>query len=127
MIKENITIENSNKEFDSNIQKLTNLKNTIEYEIGEIDKAYEKVDKETTKSYEIKREKLKKEEEDLKEKLKTEVTKIKEQLEINFSEVNSLIKFCEKIVKGLKSIEKEEKNMIKILSTINEKFENIIY
>ena len=41
----------------------------------EIDKAYEKVDKETTKSFEIKRENLKKEEEDLKEKLKTEVTK----------------------------------------------------
>ena len=119
MIKENITIENSNKEFDSNIQKLTNLKNTIEHEIGEIDKAYEKVDKETTKSLEIKREKLKKEKEDLKEKLKTEVTKIKEQLEINFSEVNSLIKFCEKIVKGLKSMEKEEKNMIKILSYVS--------
>ena len=42
----------------------------------EIDKTYERVDKETTKSYELKRENLNKEEKDLKEKLKTEVTKI---------------------------------------------------
>ena len=34
----------------------------------EIDKTYERVDKETTKSYELKRDKLNKEEEDLKEK-----------------------------------------------------------
>ena len=85
----------------------------------EIDKAYEKVDKETTKSYENKREILKKEEEDLKEKLKTEVTKIKEQLEINLSEVNSLIKTNEKLVKGIKTLEKEEKVMIKTLSYVS--------
>ena len=117
--KENITIEKTNKEFDTNIQKLTNLKNSIEHEMSEIDKAYEKVDKETTKSYENKREILKKEEEDLKEKLKTEVTKIKEQLEINLSEVNSLIKTNEKLVKGIKTLEKEEKVMIKILSYVS--------
>ena len=117
--KENITIENSNKEFDENIQKLTNLKNSIEHEMSEIDKAYEKVDKEATKSFEIKREKLKKEEEDLKEKLKTEVTKIKEQLEVNLSEVNNLIKTNEKLVKGIKSFEKEEKILIKTLSYVS--------
>ena len=117
--KENITIEKTNKEFDTNIQKLTNLKNSIEHEMSEIDKAYEKVDKETTKSYENKREILKKEEEDLKEKLKTEVTKIKEQLEINLSEVNSLIKTNEKLVKGIKTLEKEEKVMIKTLSYVS--------
>ena len=117
--KENITIENSNKEFDENIQKLTNLKNSIEHEMSEIDKAYEKVDKEATKSFEIKRDKLKKEEEDLKEKLKTEVTKIKEQLEVNLSEVNNLIKTNEKLVKGIKSFEKEEKILIKTLSYVS--------
>ena len=85
--KENISIEDSNKTFDSNIQKLNNLKNSIEHEMAEIDKIYEKVDNKTTKSYEKKREKLKKEEEDLKDKLKTEVTKIKEQLEIYLSQV----------------------------------------
>ena len=119
MKKENITIENTNKEFDINIQKLTNLKNSIEHELLEIDKAYEKVDKEATKSFEIKRDKLKKEEEDLKEKLKTEVTKIKEQLEVNLSEVNNLIKTNEKLVKGIKSFEKEEKILIKTLSYVS--------
>ena len=43
----------------------------------EIDKSYDKVDKEVMKSYELKREILKKEEDDLKEGLKTNDTKIK--------------------------------------------------
>ena len=62
---------------------------------------------------------MKKEEEDLKEKLKTEVTKIKEQLEINTSEVDNLIKINEKLKKGINSLEKEENNMIKILSYVS--------
>ena len=95
------------------------IKNNIENEITEINKAYEKVDKETTASYENKRKKLLLEENDLKEKLKTEVTKIKEQLEINSSLVDSLLKKAEKIVKGIKTIEKEEKSMIKTLSYIS--------
>ena len=85
----------------------------------EIDKTYEKVEKETTKSFEVKREKLKKEEDDLKEKLKTEVTKIKEQFEINLSEINNLLKSCEKIEKGINSLEKEEKIMVKTLSYVS--------
>lgn len=117
--KENISIENLNKDIELNIQKLTNLKKTIEQEMSEIDKAYEKVDKETTKYYELKREKLKKEKEDLKETLKTETTKIKQQLEINLSEVVSLLKTSEKILKGIKSFEKEEKIIIKTLSYVS--------
>ena len=85
----------------------------------EIDKAYDKVDKETTKSYEIKREKLKKEENDLKDKLKNNVTKIKEQLEIAISEVNNLLSISDRITKGIKTLEKEEKIMIKTLSYIS--------
>ena len=85
----------------------------------EIDKAYEKADKETTKSYETKREKLKKEEEDLKEQLRTEVTKIKEQFEINTSEVDNLLKTSQKIIKGLQALEKEENTMIKTLSYVS--------
>jgi len=118
--KENITIENSNKEFDANIQKLNNLKNLIEKEMTEIDKTYEKMDKETTKSYQIKREKLNKEEKDLKDKLKNEVTKIKEQFEICLSDVNSLLNRSKKIVKGIKALEKEEKIMIKTLSYLSQ-------
>ena len=119
MKKENISIENLNKEFDSNNQKLNNLKKTIENEMLEIDNRYQKIDKETTKSYEIKREKLKKEEEALKDKLKTEVTKIREQLEINLSEINTLLKIGEKLEKGIKSLKKEEKVTIKTLSYIS--------
>ena len=119
MKKENITIDNSNKEFETNMKKLNNLKETIEHEMSEIDKTYEKIDKEVTKSYEIKREKLKKEEDDLKEKLKTEVTKIKEKFDINISEINTLVKNCEKLIKGIKSLEKEEKIMIRTLSYVS--------
>ena len=90
--KENITINDSSKEFDENIQKLNNLKKSIEYEMTEIDKRYFKVDEEATKSFERRREKLKKEEDDLKEKLKTEVTKIKEKLELTLTQVNNLSK-----------------------------------
>ena len=86
----------------------------------EIDDTYEKVDKETTKSFELKRDKLNKEESDLKEKLKTEVTKIKEKFELSLTEINSLLKTCEKIIKGIKSLEKEEKNMIKTISYISQ-------
>ena len=85
----------------------------------EIDNTYDKVNKEVTESYKIKRDKINKEEENLKEKLKTEVTKIKEKFEISISEINSLLKTCEKIVKGIKSLEKEEKNMIKTLSYLS--------
>ena len=63
--KENITIDNSTKEFDDKIQNLNKLENIIKHEMLEIDKTYERVDKETSKSYELKREKLNKEEEDL--------------------------------------------------------------
>ena len=87
--------------------------------MGEIDKTYLKVDEETTKSYEKRRQKLKQEEEDLKEKLKTEVTKIKEKLENYLSQTYNLTKTCEKIIKGIKSFQKEEKNMYKILSYLS--------
>ena len=85
----------------------------------EIDKTYERVDKETTKSYELKRDKLNKEEEDLKEKLKTEVTKIKEKLENYLSQTLNLTKIYERIIKGIKSLENEAKNMIKTLSYVS--------
>ena len=94
----------------------------------EIDKRYEKVDKEASKSFELKIEKLIQDEEDLKEKLKTEVTKIKEKLENYLSQIYNLSNDCDKIIKGLKSFQKEEQNMIKALSyvsTINKVQKNI--
>ena len=77
LIKENISLEYSTKEFENNKNNLEELKNKIENELIKIDNSYEKVDKEVTKSYEIKHEKLIKEENELKDKLKNEVTKIK--------------------------------------------------
>ena len=117
--KENITIDISTKEFEESILKLNNLKNLIENEMKEIDKRYEKVDKEASKSFELKIEKLIQDEEDLKEKLKTEVTKIKEKLENYLSQIYNLSNDCDKIIKGLKSFQKEEKNMIKTLSYVS--------
>ena len=130
--KENIALNNSTKEFDDKIQKLDNLKNSIQNEMLEIDKTYENIVNQVTKSYEIKIEKLVKEEEDLKEKLKTEVTKVKEKLENYLSQINNISKTCEKIKKGIKLLENDEdKNMIKTLSYIskinkNEKEMNIL-
>ena len=122
------------------MEKINKLKKTIEKEMNQIDSLYEKVNKEATKSYELKHEKLTKEENDLKEKLQNEVTKVKEKLEKFFTDVDNIIKNCEKINKGIKALEKEEKNMIKTLlyvSTINknekinicinEKYKNIFY
>ena len=117
--KENISIESYTKEFDENSKKINDLKNKIENEIIELDKIYDKVYKETTKSFELKYEKLKKEENDLKDKLQTEVTKTKEKLEEFLSFSNELIKNFEKLKKGIKAMEKEEKNMVKTLSYVS--------
>ena len=122
--KENISIENSTKTFNENTEKLTILKTKIEKEIAEIDKLYEKVNNEVTKSYELKHEKLNKDENDLKDKLQNEVTKVKEQLEKFLSQTSNLIKTCEKINKGIKALEKEEKNMIKTLSYVSKMNKN---
>jgi len=118
--KENITLENSTKDFNTKFQNITNIKTTIEKELEKIDKLYEKVDKEITSSFKQKHEKLIIDENNLKEKLKNEVTKVKEKLENFFSECNTLIKVNEKINKGIQSLKKnEEKNMIKILSYLS--------
>ena len=117
--KENITIENSTKEFNNYLEKISNLKNKVENEILKLDELYEKTNKEMTKSFEEKHLNLTKEENELREKLQNEVTKVKEKLEINFSNLNTLIRNCEKINKGIKILEKEEKQMIRILSYVS--------
>ena len=55
----------------------------------------------------------------MKEKIQSEVTKIKEKLENYLSESNRIIKINEKINKGVKLFEKEEKSMIKTLSYVS--------
>ena len=120
LYKNNISIENSIQEYDADINKLNTLKGSIEFEMTEIDKMYEKVDKEITKSYSLKKKKLFEEEENLKNILKTEVTKMKEKFEMNLSEINNLLKVNDKLTKGTKLLTKEkDNNMIKKLSYIS--------
>ena len=47
--KENITIENSTKEFNNYLEKISNLKNKVENEILKLDELYAKTNKEMTK------------------------------------------------------------------------------
>jgi len=114
--KENINI---NKQFEENTQKVTNLKDKIENEIIEIDKLYEKVDKEIIEYFKRKHEELIKKEKEIKDNLQNEVTETKEKLKEYLSFSNKIIKDIERINKGIKSLKKEEKNMLKILTYIS--------
>ena len=52
----------------------------------------------------------------MKEKLQNEVTKVKESLENYLSELNKIIKYNERIIKGINKLENEkEKNLFKNL------------
>ena len=115
--KEKMSIEDSTKDFNVNKNRIEELKKKIENEILNLDKLYDKVNKEVTKSYKLKHEKLIKEENELKDKLKNEVTKIKENLEINLIKINEIIRKNERIMKGIKIIlEDKDKQMIKQLN-----------
>ena len=119
MKKENITIDSSSNDFNNIIESLTKLKDKIEKEIINIDKEYDRVFNEVEKSYDKKREKLNNEEKNLKENLQNEVTKVKEKLEEHLSLSSKLIRENERILKGIKSLKKEEENIIKILSYVS--------
>ena len=110
MKKENLSIKEYTKEFESNVQNVINIKNQIEKEINEINISYEKVEKEASKSFELKHEKLIKEEKEIKDKLQTEVTKVKSKLEEYLSLANTLIRNYEKLNKGINAINKEDQN-----------------
>ena len=86
------------------------MKEKIEKEIININKSYDTTFNDITKSFEEKHAKLYKEENDLIEKLQNEVTKIKEKLENFLSECNDLIRFNEKIDKGVKKMENNKEN-----------------
>ena len=63
---ENITIEESAKEFNNNIHKIIELKNKIENEINAINKLYEKTFEDLTNSFLKKHEALLKQENNIK-------------------------------------------------------------
>ena len=85
----------------------------------ELDKLYSVIDDEINKSFKLQKEKLEFEENSLKNKLKNEVTKSKENLENYLSNVKELSKNFGKLQKGIKLLEKEDKNMITILSYVS--------
>ena len=114
-----ISIEDSSKDYTIVTDKINKLKEKIEKEISEIDKIYYNVNKEVSDSFAEKHKILIKEENNLKEKLQNEVTKVKEKLEIFLSETSRLIKISERINKGVKSLEKEEKSIVTNLSYIS--------
>ena len=94
------------------------LKENIEKEINEINKLYDEVNKQVTQSYEQRHEKLIIEEKNMKDKLQNEVTKVKEKLENILSKSIQVIKNNERLLKGLQVLEKEDKNMIKLLTYV---------
>ena len=118
--KEDISIEESTKDWNETKKAIEELKNKIENEMIKLDKLYENVDKEITKSFKLKYEQLTKEENELKDKLKNEVTKIKEKLEINITNINEILRINERITKGLQIfLEEKEQPMIKKLNYIS--------
>ena len=119
VIKENITIEGKSEEIEKDIKKMNNIKENIENEIININNTYDKVYKEITEGCIRKHEQLFKKENELIQSLQNEVTKIKEKLEIFLSQTIQLIKNSERINKGIKSIEKEDKNIIKTLTYVS--------
>lgn len=117
--KENIDINVSTEENIEIIENILKLKDKIEKEINSINQLYDETIIDLTKSFKEKHEKLMEEENNLKEKLQNEVTKIKEKLESYLSKTNYEIKLNERINKGAKQFEKEEKNMFLILSYVS--------
>jgi len=117
--KENIALDSVTNDFNDLSQKVIDLKNKIDNEINKLNELYRITINDITKSYLNKHELLIKEENEIKEKLENEVNKIKENLEIYLSQSNNNIKINESIKKGIKNMENEDKNMIKIISYIS--------
>ena len=117
--KENINIETTINELKIFETKINNIKNKIEEEINNINSLFDKTNNDLKKYFLKKHEELVKQENDLKEKLENEVTKIKEKLENNLSKCNNEIKLKERIEKGIKNFEKNEKNLIKTLTYLS--------
>ena len=100
--KENIKIEDSIDEFNEYFEKICKLKDRTENEMIKLDEVYIKADKDLANCFEEKHLILTKQENDMREKLQNQVTKIKEKLELYLTNLNELIRSCEKINKGIK-------------------------
>ncbi len=112
---ENITLDLFTKEY---IQKPKKLKNKIIKEIDKINTYYNIVKNQINAKFKIEHEKLVIEENNLVETLKNEVTKTKANLEKFLSKSNHVVENYERISKGIKLLEKEQKNIMKELTYI---------
>ena len=101
------------------MEKINKLKEKTEKEMLKLDQLYDKSIKNLANSFEEKHLDLTKKENEIKDKLQIEVTKVKEKLEQYLSRFNYLINNCEKINKGLKTLEKQKKQMIQVLSYVS--------
>ena len=122
--KENISIEASTEDLADIVEKVNILKNKIEKEINNINSLYDKAIEDLTKDFNEKIENLIKAEKEIKEKLKNVVTKTKEKFENTLIEIYRLINMNENINKGIKKIDKDEKNTFRFLSYISKISEN---
>ena len=84
-----------------------------------MDDSYEKAMEDIRNGYMKKHEQLMTEEYDLVEKLRFNETKYKDMLENLLTEYDKSIKLSEKINKGMKKMENEEKNVLKVLSYVS--------
>ena len=124
--KENITFDFTKTEFDKKKNTINNLKEKIEQEIININNSYDTIFNNISKSFELKHKQLYEKEKDLIETLQNEVTKIKEKLENFLSECNEIIRFSDKLDKGIKKLENNnnENNKIKAMSYVSEMNKN---
>ena len=117
--KQDLTIEKALEEFNSIFEKVSNLKNKIESEIVNINTVFDKTMNDIKQYFVEKHEELLKEENDLIEKLQNEVTKVKEKMENTLSEINEQIRLNDRINKIKNKLEKDDANLIKIISFIS--------
>ena len=124
--KENLSFDFTTKEFNEKKEKINNLKGKIEQEIININNSYDTIFNNISKSFELKHKQLYEKEKDLIETLQNEVTKIKEKLENFLSECNEIIRFSDKLDKGIKKLENNnnENNKIKAMSYVSEMNKN---
>ena len=100
-------------------EKVLNLKDKIEKEIININDLFDKTMNDIKQYFIEKHEELIKDEKELIEKLQNEVTKVKEKMENTLSEINEEIRLSERINKISNKIEKDDENLIKIISFIS--------
>ena len=100
-------------------EKVSNIKDKIEKEIININNLFDKTMNDIKQYFIEKHEELIKEENELIVKLQNEVTKVKEKMENTLSEINEEIRLSERINKISNKIEKDDANLMKIISFIS--------